>query len=225
MAKSSRLYQILKVARNATQEQILQAFRKLSLRYHPDRNPGDETAEAKFKEVQHAYDILGCDSRRSHYDQTGEELGTPVDQSFSKYVPFLMSALEATFVDIVNHQKQAKTENVIKVLNDRFEMAISKARDKQKSLEKVRKEMVESVQRFKNKGSEENLIGGVVKSIIETYDKQIDRIQKEIAFTLEVVEWLKDHEYDFVKQLGMSGGQTYSQAYGPMKGFILHFSE
>lgn len=136
-----------------------------------------------------------------------------------------MSALEATFVDIVNHQKQAKTENVIKVLNDRFEMAISKARDKQKSLEKVRKEMVESVQRFKNKGSEENLIGGVVKSIIETYDKQIDRIQKEIAFTLEVVEWLKDHEYDFVKQLGMSGGQTYSQAYGPMKGFILHFSE
>lgn len=51
-------YEILGVARNATQEEIKKAYRKLAMAYHPDRNPGDKEAENKFKQVQEAYDAL-----------------------------------------------------------------------------------------------------------------------------------------------------------------------
>jgi len=52
------LYDTLGVAKNASDDDIKKAYRKLAREYHPDRNPGDAGAEEKFKEVQHAYDVL-----------------------------------------------------------------------------------------------------------------------------------------------------------------------
>ena len=52
------LYKVLGVDKKATPEEIKKAYRKLARQYHPDRNPGDEAAEVKFKEVQAAYDVL-----------------------------------------------------------------------------------------------------------------------------------------------------------------------
>ena len=64
-------YETLGVKRNSSEEQIKQAYRKLARQYHPDRNPGDKQAEAKFKEVQEAYSILGDKQKRSKYDTFG----------------------------------------------------------------------------------------------------------------------------------------------------------
>ena len=64
-------YQILGVDRNATPEQIKKAYRKLALKYHPDRNPGDKQAEEKFKEAAEAYEALGDPQKRRLYDQYG----------------------------------------------------------------------------------------------------------------------------------------------------------
>ena len=64
-------YDILSVPRDCAQEDIKKAFRKLALKYHPDRNQGDETAEKKFKEVASAYEILGDPKKREQYDQFG----------------------------------------------------------------------------------------------------------------------------------------------------------
>jgi DnaJ-class molecular chaperone len=64
-------YEILGVSRNATQEQIKQAYRRLAKRHHPDRNPGDKSAEQRFKEVHAAYEVLGDPARRSQYDRFG----------------------------------------------------------------------------------------------------------------------------------------------------------
>lgn len=66
-------YRILGVPRNATQEEIKVAFRKLALKYHPDRNPGNPEAEAKFKEINEAYDVLSNEEKRRIYDSYGEE--------------------------------------------------------------------------------------------------------------------------------------------------------
>ena len=68
---SSTLYETLGVAKNATQDEIKKAYRKLARQYHPDRNPGDESSEAKFKEVQTAYDVLSDPAKRKQYDAFG----------------------------------------------------------------------------------------------------------------------------------------------------------
>jgi len=65
-------YQILGVPRNATNDEIKKAYRKLAMQYHPDRNPGKEKwANDKFKEINEAYAILGDPEKRSQYDQFG----------------------------------------------------------------------------------------------------------------------------------------------------------
>ncbi len=64
-------YEVLGVARDATPEAIKKAYRALARKNHPDVNPGDKSAEARFKEVQHAYDILSDKEKRSRYDQFG----------------------------------------------------------------------------------------------------------------------------------------------------------
>src|SRR5579884_3583904 len=64
-------YEILGVPRTATDKDIRSAYRKLARKYHPDLNPGDKTAEARFKELQAAYDVLSDPEKRKKYDQFG----------------------------------------------------------------------------------------------------------------------------------------------------------
>jgi DnaJ-class molecular chaperone len=65
-------YQILGVSRNATDKEIKKAYRKLARQHHPDVNPGDKSAEAKFKEINKAYEVLSDQEKRKKYDQFGE---------------------------------------------------------------------------------------------------------------------------------------------------------
>lgn len=64
-------YEVLGVKRDASEADIKQAYRKLARKYHPDRNPGDKQAEANFKEVQEAFDVLSDKEKRANYDRFG----------------------------------------------------------------------------------------------------------------------------------------------------------
>ena len=66
-------YEVLGVSKGASEGEIKKAYRKLALKYHPDKNPGDEAAEDKFKEAAEAYDVLGNAEKRKTYDQFGHE--------------------------------------------------------------------------------------------------------------------------------------------------------
>src|SRR5256714_7643586 len=67
----SSLYDTLGVSKNASADEIKKAYRKLARKHHPDANPGDASAEEKFKEVQEAYDVLSDAEKRKAYDQFG----------------------------------------------------------------------------------------------------------------------------------------------------------
>src|SRR5919206_5033361 len=69
------LYESLGLSKNASQDELKKAYRKLVRRYHPDKNPGDAEAEKRFKEIQHAYDVLSDPEKRKQYDTFGSRNG------------------------------------------------------------------------------------------------------------------------------------------------------
>ncbi len=71
MATKRDYYEVLGVNRSASPEELKKAYRKLALQYHPDKNPGDKTAEEKFKELTEAYAVLSTPDKRRTYDQFG----------------------------------------------------------------------------------------------------------------------------------------------------------
>lgn len=77
-------YEILGVPRNASKEEIKKAYRKMAIKYHPDKNPGDKEAEEKFKEAAEAYEVLSDDNKRARYDQFGHAgMGNSAGGGFS----------------------------------------------------------------------------------------------------------------------------------------------
>ena len=71
MSQKRDCYDVLGLARDATESQIKKAYRKLAMKYHPDRNPGNKEAEEKFKEATEAYEILSSAELRPRYDRYG----------------------------------------------------------------------------------------------------------------------------------------------------------
>ena len=75
MADKRDYYEVLGVEKTASPEEIKKAYRKMAIKYHPDKNPGDKAAEEKFKEAAEAYEVLSDPDKRSKYDQFGHSMG------------------------------------------------------------------------------------------------------------------------------------------------------
>lgn len=108
MPTETKLYEILGVDPDASQRDIKKAYRKLAVKYHPDRAEGDRNkAEEKFKEISHAYDILSDDDKRARYDMFGESL---VDEG-----PDMDDGIDIT--NLMNQNLRKKVRPMIHKLN------------------------------------------------------------------------------------------------------------
>ena len=79
-------YASLGVAKDASEQEIKKAYRKLAVKYHPDKNPGDTKAEDRFKEISEAYAVLSDKEKRRNYDQFGDSNFSPALQS-GRHIP------------------------------------------------------------------------------------------------------------------------------------------
>lgn len=102
-------YEVIGVPKTATETEIQKAYRKLAMKYHPDRNPGDKEAEDKFKEVQTAYEILGDPEKRQLFDRTGSVKGPNQYNAgpFRKGKPFT-SVFDDFFSQFMGERRRAQ---------------------------------------------------------------------------------------------------------------------
>ena len=96
MALKRDYYESLGVSRESGPEDLKKAFRQLALQYHPDRNPGDKSAEERFKEINEAYSVLSDPDKRRQYDSFGH--AGPAGQGFGGFGDFSGFGVE----DIIN---------------------------------------------------------------------------------------------------------------------------
>lgn len=104
-------YEILGVAKGASKEEVKAAYRKLALKYHPDRNPDNKDAEEKFKEAAQAYEILSDENKRQQYDQFGHAgvgAGHPDHGAHSMNMDDIFSAFGDIFGDMFNTQTKQR---------------------------------------------------------------------------------------------------------------------
>ncbi len=118
-------YSILNVSKEATDEEIKKAYRKLALKYHPDRNPGDPEAEERFKEINRAYEVLGDPEKRMRYEQFGSaEAGSPFDFGFRTNFDDVFNDLFSDFFG-TNRQRRAQRGSDLRYnLEIEFEEAV-----------------------------------------------------------------------------------------------------
>ena len=101
-------YEILGVTKNASASEIKKAYRKKAIQYHPDKNPGDKTAESNFKKAAEAYEVLSDPNKKSKYDQFGHSAfdgaggfggggGMNMDDIFSQFGDIFGSAFGSSF--------------------------------------------------------------------------------------------------------------------------------
>ena len=99
MAKRD-FYEVLGVSKTASDEEIKKAYKKMAIKYHPDRNPGDKEAEEKFKEAAEAYDVLRDPQKRQQYDQFGPDAFGPGAGGFGGGAGMSMDDIFSMFGDI-----------------------------------------------------------------------------------------------------------------------------
>jgi molecular chaperone DnaJ len=118
-------YEILGVPTSASQGEIKKAYRKLAMKYHPDRHQGDEKAKEKFQEVQHAYDILGDADKRTSYDRYGTqaEQMNGADSGFSGFHSGSAEGFESFFEDLF--QQSAGTRGAEGAVGSDIKLSVS----------------------------------------------------------------------------------------------------
>lgn len=118
-------YDILGVPKNASQDEIKSAYRKLALKYHPDRNPNNKEAEEKFKEAAQAYEVLSNEQKRKQYDQFGSEGPSMGGFGSDMNMDDIFSNFEDIFGNIFGHKKKPKKTGPIPKKGNDLERSIN----------------------------------------------------------------------------------------------------
>lgn len=183
-------YSTLGVPNDADPAKINKAYRRKASQLHPDRNPGDTTAIARFRDVADAYAILNDPDRRARYDATGETNTPPSIEV--RAIRVWVEALSMAIGAMTEHNDE--NSNVYELMRDAIRNGIDKVRKDLRMADRQRKAMKKQIGRFTKKEGE-----NVLEQIIANQLRQADVYAKAMSEKLEEMEWALEHlgEYSY----------------------------
>lgn len=192
-------YRTLGVRKNADDATILKAYRRLSMRFHSDRNPGDEVAAAKFQEVAAAYDLLKDPIRRDLYDRTGNTDppgAAPADREVAELCQVLQPILMAVLSEIGNgfeREQVGKIDVALRVKN-RLRDDITAGERHRENVERGRKVLSEVCGRFTVKAGE-NILADITRSQLAQLEAELARTKADLDKLTRVKKYLEGVSY------------------------------
>ena len=200
MKPKTDLYKVLGLKRNASDQEVKKRIRGLKLKYHPDRNDGDDT---KFKEVSAAGDVLGDPAKRKQYDETGE---IPISQSGDYYgdvLPMLSEMFQALTEDFCKRMKpeSIKTVDVRIGLGKTIDLNIQQSEQGISGNEKAMIVTKELAGRFTSDGG---VIEGLLKNQLVLLQEGIDYHREKLRRLNKLKVLVATSNFDWVRQLDES---------------------
>jgi len=194
-------YETLEVRRNASLKTITKAYRRLAMASHPDRNPGDPEAAARFEAVQRAYDLLRDPDRRRRYDETGDASQPRATQHpDADLVPVLSACLSQVVDQLVEQGQRAQSVDVVRHMREWLRDARGQREKTLKKIERVLAFYAEATGRLRV-GEGENLVGSAARTHVENLTTQQDHLRGELALAKRAGEYLDRYSYDFERML------------------------
>jgi len=190
------LYRVLGVRKTADAEAIKRAFRKLAMRFHPDRNPGDPKAAAKFQWVQLAYEVLSDPIKRTRYDATGEHDSGKADNRQAILINALRNAFLLAMARIVKSMRDAGQVDMLTEVRSAASKCEHECARNADKLRHARTKVAKLLKRFHKTGRGENLMEAVIAQELVNLDKQIADFETLTQANREALEYLKDYSFD-----------------------------
>ncbi|KAI9483042.1 MAG: X-domain of DnaJ-containing-domain-containing protein [Benjaminiella poitrasii] len=223
---STGYYDLLNVPTSASQEEIKKAYRKLAIKYHPDKNPDNQAAEEKFKKISEAYQILSDPKLRKRYNEVGEENGVKPDGGFVDPEDFFKAVFGGDrFLDIIGELTMGRDmREAIETAEEETddsnltpeEKAIKKAQktELEQEREKIREKRIELLSGKLNKKldiynthNEEEFVKIITT---EAEDLKLENHGVELLHTIGYIYSTKANQYDKKGSIFGLGGTYYS---------------
>jgi len=203
------LYKILKVRRTASKASIKKAYRRQAGVTHPDRNSGED---AKFKEVQLAWEVLSDDSRRAKYDATGEIDEKKADQGLNEVVQ-VATAVLADVIAKASDMMDLRQHDLLNQMRVTLSQGLDVLRGRKGPLEKKKVQLEGLIGRFSTDDGEDNVLEGTIKFQIGQIVGQVKSIDDESDSLRRTLEYLRKFKFrcdPFIKPAGWNHGNNVS---------------
>lgn len=191
------LYRVLGVGRRSSADRITKAYRKLAMKYHPDRNIGDDAAKEQYAIVQLAYEVLSDESRRAQYDATGETTAPKVNQALAEIAAVLSGVFVGIVESIVKQGGDVARENVVEHMRAAIATNLKNLKTAAKGVEIMRAAMEAAMPRLSlNPGTEqEDVVTAAGRTYLASLARQLTAIEDETRRLNKALEFLKAYRY------------------------------
>lgn len=180
-----RLYSVLEVSEDASEEDIKKAYKRMASKWHPDKNRGNEEEAARmFQEVTQAYEVLSDPERRTVYDENGDgltEIGDPAEEMFVEILSKLMGLAPSL---------RAVLETCYTVLEDMIDEAEGQKKERKEMLERLHKMR----KHLKYSGNRTNLADLVLQKKINEAEIEIGEFEAAIRAGKIVYDWVGEYQ-------------------------------